>query len=613
MSIDYEEFEKLKEIDIATFNKSRTNFGRIRILLFLSAQVVVAHSYFIHFSIFSIMLIFVIFSLFCWLLIKSAQLKKLTLRYEAEIKVYKRYLARLDGSWMDFDKTGEEYIGKAYHNNDILDYSYDLDIFGRASLFQYINETNTYYGKESLKELLDGTIFYNPLTLIHFILERRQKAVKELSVKEEFCRNFKIEGILSEDISANPEKLVEFFEKDATLFSGKYIQYLFSALPIIAFSFLGLSFIVLPHIFLNFFLILLIVQGFLFASYSEQTDDVLKQIYGFKKSIANFCTMIDLVKNEDFVSDHNKYNKELLTQTSDKAQLSASTAMKSLKNISFAVYIRHSTILYLALNIFLLWDLNCLFALERLKARGVKNISSWLKTIGDFESLISIALLTQLHPDWDFPTISNELKIEATDMSHPLINEQERISNSFNLDNISIISSSNMSGKTTFLRTLGINLVLAYAGAPVCATKFSTPLLKIYTSMGITDDLSQNISTFYAELLRIKKMIDASKAGAPMIFLIDEIFRGTNSKDRVIGAKQVLLQLKKHGVIGMITTHDLEVCGLTADHDWFSNYHFSEYYEGDKICFDYKIKDGISTTSNAQYLMRIVGIEMDME
>ena len=158
-----------------------------------------------------------------------------------------------------------------------------------------------------------------------------------------------------------------------------------------------------------------------------------------------------------------------------------------------------------------------------------------------------------------------------------------------------------MSGKTTFMRTIGINLVLGYMGAPVCATGFKAPFVDIWTCMRPPDNLKQNISTFYAELLRIKSIISATK---PILFLIDEIFAGTNSEDRVFGARQVLLNLQKKQNLGLITTHDLEVCKLEG----FSNYHFCETYENGEINFDYKIKPGESKTRNAKYLMKMIGL-----
>ncbi len=224
---------------------------------------------------------------------------------------------------------------------------------------------------------------------------------------------------------------------------------------------------------------------------------------------------------------------------------------------------------------------------------------------------MSLAVLIHIDENVTLPTINPRgAKIEAQELGHPLINRDVRVNNDLSMkENIFIITGSNMSGKTTFLRTIGINLVLAYVGAPVFSKKMECSLLDIYTSMRITDDLKNGISTFYGELIRIKEIIEGGKNNKNMIFLIDEIFRGTNSKDRITGAEAVIKNLSKAGVIGALTTHDLELCSL-SEHSGIKNYHFSEYYKENKIYFDYKLKVGRSNTTNAKYLMRIVGIEI---
>jgi len=195
-------------------------------------------------------------------------------------------------------------------------------------------------------------------------------------------------------------------------------------------------------------------------------------------------------------------------------------------------------------------------------------------------------------------------------MGHILINDEERVANDLSMQNeILIITGSNMSGKTTFLRTIGVNLVLCYNGARVIAEEFSASIMEICSSMRIVDDLGKGISTFYAEILKIKKIIDKAEEGPNMIFLIDEIFRGTNSVDRIAGAKNVINNLKNSGAIGAISTHDLELSQLD-DGKRILNYHFDDQYDGDKITFDYKIKKGASTSTNARNLMKLAGIKM---
>lgn len=291
----------------------------------------------------------------------------------------------------------------------------------------------------------------------------------------------------------------------------------------------------------------------------------------------------------------------------------ASQQIKQLDNIAGAVAFKYNPIVYFVINNLFFWDFHCLFALEKWKAGSGPSLRKWVNNLGIYEALASLAMVAQLNPDWCFPEFDQErLFLAAEQMGHPLLGNQQRVNNNFKIDKqIAVITGSNMSGKTTLLRTIGINLVLAYAGAPVCARKFNCSIMEIYTSMRISDDLNSGISTFYAELLRIKMIIDFSKNKQDMIFLIDEVFRGTNSRDRVIGARNVVLNLNKDWIIGLISTHDHELCKLENEANGrIVNYHFMESYTEDEIKFDYLLKPGPCTTSNAKYLMKMAGIEI---
>ena len=277
--------------------------------------------------------------------------------------------------------------------------------------------------------------------------------------------------------------------------------------------------------------------------------------------------------------------------------------------ISEKINMKHSGVIYIILNILFLWDYRSVFALESWKKQYGNRVSQWINSIGKIQSLSSLSILNQIEENISFPIIVQDKKIVAQACGHPLIQIEERINNDINIvDNILVITGSNMSGKTTFLRTIGINLVLLNAGTITLSKEFKSPIMNIYTSMRVTDDLKNKISTFYAELLRIKEILDYGKDHPNTLFLIDEIFKGTNSKDRILGAKNVLLNLNKLGLIGAITTHDFELCELDI-HPRIKNYHFAEDYVEGKISFDYKIKEGRSTSTNARYLMELVGIE----
>lgn len=275
---------------------------------------------------------------------------------------------------------------------------------------------------------------------------------------------------------------------------------------------------------------------------------------------------------------------------------------------------RFNGVMYLVVNSLLMWDVHCKDALSIWNKQYGKAIRTWLEVIGEIESLLSLSVLGQLKEQYTFPDIiqSKVPEFEFEALTHPLIEEKKVVGNSLQLEEgTCIITGSNMSGKTTFLRSIGMNLALAYAGAPVTARAFRTSYMEVFTSMRIEDRVDEGISTFYAELLRIKEMITFSETHSPMIALIDEIFKGTNSADRILGATQTIKKLGKPWVNVMVTTHDFELCQLAEEVKQKRNsynYHFEEYYEKNQIRFDYKLKDGRCQTTNAKYLLRMVGI-----
>ncbi|MEL7598196.1 MAG: MutS family DNA mismatch repair protein, partial [Clostridiaceae bacterium] len=231
--------------------------------------------------------------------------------------------------------------------------------------------------------------------------------------------------------------------------------------------------------------------------------------------------------------------------------------------------------------------------------------------IGTIEELGSFSTLAFDNSDWTMPKFKeNGFIFKGENIGHPLLGS-ERVCNDLTIEEdkkIILITGSNMSGKSTFLRTAGINLVLAYVGAPVCAKKFECSIMEIFTCMRISDNLEKNISSFYGELLRIKELVNKTKEERKVFFLLDEIFKGTNSIDRHTGAKILINKLSSKKVLGMVSTHDLELGSLEKENSNIKNYHFEEYYKNNNIYFDYKLRRDISTTRNAMYLMSIAGI-----
>jgi DNA mismatch repair ATPase MutS len=272
--------------------------------------------------------------------------------------------------------------------------------------------------------------------------------------------------------------------------------------------------------------------------------------------------------------------------------------------------------MYIPVNILFFFDYKHLVWLERWRTGAGQKLPEWFDAMAKIEALSCFANQLHNHPNWAMPRIMNEyFTLEAEKMGHPLILENERICNDFSLNGtgqIAVVTGSNMSGKSTFERSIGVNMVLALAGAPVCASAFTVTNCRLYTYMRIADNLEERTSSFYAELKRLKQLIDITKDGQHVFFLLDEVLRGTNSRDRQIGSMALIRQLARQQVSGIIATHDLALGELAQElPHHVRNSHFDVQINGEDMSFDYKLYQGICTSLNASMLMKKIGIEFD--
>lgn len=269
--------------------------------------------------------------------------------------------------------------------------------------------------------------------------------------------------------------------------------------------------------------------------------------------------------------------------------------------------------LAIVLEIYFCWSIHQVIALEKWKQINEKNLDNWFATIGYFEAMNSLANLSFNNPDWKFPVIGKENTIiEGTSIGHPLIPPSKRVTNDVKIDHLSeimLVTGSNMAGKSTYLRSIGVNMVLAMCGASVCASWFCMTPMLVVSSMRITDNLAESTSTFYAELKKLKVIIDKVNKGDKIFILLDEILRGTNSIDRHTGSMALLKQLIKQKAVGIIATHDVELAELEKQYpENILNYHFDVQVNNEELYFDYKLKTGVCTSMNASILMKKIGI-----
>lgn len=503
-------------------------------------------------------------------------------------------LKRINGEWKSFGDLGEEYINKEHR------FSKDLDVFGKNSLFQWINTTNTLFGRKALADKLNMNYSLNRL-----VIEKEQQAVQELSQKREFATNLFVDSYeLKKNKNSNIEELLSWAKEEKTSrLTIKYIPYIFIASTTI-FIILSLT----NKMPATYLLLVFAINYLVVKLLTRNLSHVINMFIRNKSKVNQYSNLLSLIQDEQFTS----YKLRELKRQLQSNDLDCKKEMKKLKNMISWMGDSVSNAYYLIINVLFLSDIFILNNLEEWKEKNGNQLENWLNIMGEVEAMISLSNLAFENPEWTYPIISAEKVIVAKSVGHPMLGKKAVV-NDFSLNNekrVALITGSNMSGKSTFLRTIGFNMILSYLGLPTFTESFKCGIYNIYTCMRTEDNLEESISSFYAEILRVKLLIDAGKRGEDVFFLLDEIFKGTNSSDRHDGAKILIDQLVKSGAVGLVSTHDLELCELEDTRKWLINFNFQEYYEDNKIKFDYKLRNGISKTHNAKHLMKLAGIEI---
>ncbi|MDB5047236.1 MAG: hypothetical protein JWO30_307 [Fibrobacteres bacterium] len=516
-------------------------------------------------------------------------------------------IKRMQGTWTRFSDDGRGFADESHP------YASDLDLFGPASLFQWLNAARTHYGRLRLHRLLTS-----PPRALDRIAED-QGMVRQLAPEVDWRQRFQAAGGLPQANQAkeDPDALLLWAEAETLLFPRPALAGLLRFLPILTIAFalfsffqLGSTALMLPPLLLHR----------LIVSWNQRRNGrILEAISRQKRSLETYLELLALIETAGFAPGSPGPGATLASLAGSLRNPQgtlASEAVRGLQRLADHLETRLNPILHVLVNTLFLWDLQWLWVFRRWRRENGAHLRSWLETVARLETLSSLAMIAFENPDWAFPEVSeSEPLAEARMMAHPLIPKDVRVGNDARLDKageVLIITGSNMSGKSTMMRTVGINLVLAYAGAPVCAQAFRCAPVQVHTSMRLKDDLEKRISSFYAELLRIKGIVEAARGGKKVLFLVDEIFRGTNSKDRHEGAMAVLRQLHGLGAAGLVSTHDLELARLAEmEPGSFRNFHFQESYQDGKIRFDYKMVAGVSRTTNAMHLLKMVGLGPD--
>lgn len=514
-------------------------------------------------------------------------------RLDLLVKINEKGLKRISGQFKEFKDNGLEYLEE---NHSFIN---DLDVFGHNSIFQYINSTVTKGGREELVRLLKREKVFN-----HVEIKERQEAIKELGDKAQWRQKLIVEGKLNNSPNMDLPSLMKW-SKEKESSSPLRVAIACTFILVTVFSiYLGWR-KVIPQ---SFILLNFMVNFLVLKILSKGIAEEIKLFDSIKNSIRGYSKILELIEDENFNSRYLGILKSKLKNN----DLSCKEEMKKFSDILDWAGNSKYNAYYLILNVLIFLDVFLMRNLEKWREKNGERLEKWLEVMHEIDALSSIANLSFENQDWDYPTILKENQIDGFNIGHPLLGEKA-VRNTFALSGeqkVSLITGSNMSGKSTFLRTVGVNLLLSYIGAPVCAEKFSCGIMNIYTCMRTKDNLEESISSFYAEILRIKILIEACKRGEKIFFLLDEIFKGTNSKDRHIGATVLIKQLLQYGGVGLVSTHDLELCDLEKESKNIINYNFREFYENDKIKFDYILRKGKSETQNAIHLMKLAGIEI---
>jgi ABC-type multidrug transport system fused ATPase/permease subunit len=492
-------------------------------------------------------------------------------------------------------------------------YADDLDLFGKGSLYQRVAVAHTRFGEDALARFLREPA--SPA-----VIERRQAAVRalapELDRRQHFeALSFAVGSGAQRDTQKkrpvpDPARLIEWAESRTGVSSDAIATWGARLVPLVTLAGFVLwtrgapPFVMLAALLVHFYL--------LFRA-SQHTSRAFTACSSTEGAFRSYGPMLRLV--ETLALD-----AELLAEL--KARLVAggnppSTAMARLERILGWFELRHNGLVYPIVNLVTLWDIHCTLALERWR-EGVRSaIADWFAVLGEVEALSSLAGLAHDEPDFCFPEVrANGPLFVAEALGHPLIPSERRVTNDVSLETKGkalLVTGSNMSGKSTLLRAMGLGAVLAFAGGPACARSLRLSPLKIRTSVRVSDSLERGVSHFLAEVKKLSLVLEANDDEKPVFFLLDEILHGTNSRERQIGARWLLAELIRRGAVGAVSTHDEELCRLTPElMSHVRLVHFRETVEGGKMTFDFKLREGPVKAGNALRVMQLAGLDVPL-
>ncbi|RKS98373.1 DNA mismatch repair protein [Flavobacterium sp. 123] len=477
-------------------------------------------------------------------------------------------------------------------------YAYDLDIFGEHSLFQNLNRTATFIGKKTLANQL--------LTLLpNEDIHRNHKAVQELSEKIDWRQEFLAFAKISNDNQTSYKTLLQWNRFNSSPLS-KISIWISYVLPLLFIGTLMAYLITYKTVFLSYLAYVFVINLAFLGRFLKRIQIEIANASTIDMIINKYALLMQKIEEETFHSERLIDLQKRLTYKKENA----SVHLKQLANLFSKMDSIGNFVTGLVFNGTFLFNFHVLKALIQWRKDHADALEDWLEVIGEFEMLNSLANLSYNNPDFVYPTLNTNFEIEFSNLSHPLLNPETRIGNEvqFYPQSFMILTGSNMSGKSTFLRSLGINMVLTGIGSSVCASQANVHPLPVLVSMRLSDSLSDSESYFFAEIKRLKLIMDELEV-SPAFVLLDEILRGTNSDDKRNGTIEVVKKVIKKKTIGAIATHDIEVCLTTNEYpNVLTNKCFEVEIKNDELYFDYKLRDGICQNKSATFLMKKMGV-----
>jgi hypothetical protein len=521
---------------------------------------------------------------------------------------FEKALARLDDRWAGAGETGDRYLTPEHP------YAGDLDLFGIVSLFELLCTARTHIGEDTLARWLMA-----PAT--PELARTRQEAVNELRPRLDLREDLAVAGEEART-GVDPVSLAAWGEAPAAMQSGglRIVMRLLTALGVVGIAALVAwlcaigGFVHLPggldSLARDLALVVLLVNGLFLHRHRKATDAVVAAVEEAAHELGLLSEVLVRLERETFQSPMLAKLRQSLDAEGERPSQRIARLNKLVERLD-----SRDHVIVRVLEPFVLWTMHTAAGVEDWRRHCGQAVRRWLTATGEIEALCTLAGYAFDHPDDPFPEfVEGKVSLEVEGVCHPLIPASQAVRNDVRLGSapqVLMVSGSNMSGKSTLLRTLGINVVLAQAGAPVRARRLRLTPLAVGASIKLSDSLQGGVSRFYAEILRIRQILDATAGTLPVLFLIDEFLAGTNSHDRRIGAEALVRGLVNRGAVGLVTTHDLALADIAGSlGERAANVHFEDHIEDGKIRFDYVMRPGVVRKSNALELMRSVGLEI---